>query len=104
MLFWKKETQLDRIKNKHEKAMRKDTGFLVLEHPYTNTGFMKSLQQKSLRTGKQRIRSHSRSLICSFERMSEMEVPGRITGFIRLKRQLPIPEMHLLQNAFCTPE
>lgn len=29
MLFWKKETQLDRIKNKLEKAMRKDTAFLV---------------------------------------------------------------------------
>lgn len=29
MVFWKKETQLDRIKNKLEKAMRKDTGFLV---------------------------------------------------------------------------
>lgn len=29
MLFWKKETQIDRIKNKLEKAMRKDTAFLV---------------------------------------------------------------------------
>ncbi|CAH1056887.1 SMI1/KNR4 family protein [Paenibacillus pseudetheri] len=29
MLFWKKETQLDRIKNKLEKALRKDTAFLV---------------------------------------------------------------------------
>ncbi|WP_405080069.1 SMI1/KNR4 family protein [Paenibacillus chitinolyticus] len=29
MLFWKKETQLDRIKNKLEKAMRKDTAFSV---------------------------------------------------------------------------
>lgn len=29
MVFWKKETQLDRIKNKLEKAMRKDTDFLV---------------------------------------------------------------------------
>ena len=29
MLFWKKETQLDRIKYKLEKAMRKDTAFLV---------------------------------------------------------------------------
>ncbi|AJS59766.1 SMI1/KNR4 family protein [Paenibacillus sp. IHBB 10380] len=29
MLFWKKETQLDRIKNKLEKAMRKDTAFMV---------------------------------------------------------------------------
>ncbi|MBV6713946.1 SMI1/KNR4 family protein [Paenibacillus chitinolyticus] len=29
MLFWKKETQLDRIKNKLGKAMRKDTAFSV---------------------------------------------------------------------------
>ena len=29
MMFWKKESQLDRIKNKLEKAMRKDTAFSV---------------------------------------------------------------------------
>ncbi|RAV23345.1 SMI1/KNR4 family protein [Paenibacillus contaminans] len=38
MMFWKKESQLDRINNKLEKAMRKDSAFLVFgssSHKYT---------------------------------------------------------------------
>ncbi|UQQ35336.1 hypothetical protein LMH85_24585 [Paenibacillus polymyxa] len=104
MWFRKKETQLDRIKNKLSQAMRKDADFSVFGASSHQYRVKEKLTAKELADWQAHNQVTLPEPYAQFLTNVGNGGAGPYYGFIHLERQLPTPSARCsLQNPFCIP-